>query len=215
MPAGGVCGRPAFSPAGRLADRARHQPPRQCTSGPRVRASYPRGPAHSTRADARRRTGSRTHPGPDARRSQRSGQPGTAVDPAGSAADPRRHPLAPRPDNRPARRTRPDRLDRGPPRAQHHTPELASWDPGRLQASSTPTIAADDGNRIIAANAAAAELLGWQPGDLIGQRITAIIPEHLRERHIAAFTSLLLTGEPHILGCPVTMPALHHDGRLV
>ncbi|MGW5326981.1 PAS domain-containing protein [Streptomyces sp. NPDC004014] len=94
-------------------------------------------------------------------------------------------------------------------------PELDSWDPGRLQASSTPTIAADDGNRIIAVNATAAELLGWQPGDLIGQRITAIIPEHLRERHIAAFTSLLLTGEPHILGCPVTMPALHHDGRLV
>ncbi|MGW4439992.1 PAS domain S-box protein [Streptomyces sp. NPDC004596] len=94
-------------------------------------------------------------------------------------------------------------------------PELASWDPGRLQASSTPTIAADDGNRIIAANAAAAELLGRQPGDLIGQRITAIIPEHLRERHIAAFMSLLLTGEPHILGCPVTVPALHHDGRLV
>ncbi|PWJ03266.1 hypothetical protein DKG34_33970 [Streptomyces sp. NWU49] len=95
------------------------------------------------------------------------------------------------------------------------SPELAPFDPGRLQASSTPTIAADDGNRIIAANAAAAELLGWHPSDLIGQRVTMIIPEHLRERHVAAFTSLLLTGQAYILGRQVTMPALHRDGRLI
>ncbi|CAL9342341.1 hypothetical protein SUDANB176_00296 [Streptomyces sp. enrichment culture] len=94
-------------------------------------------------------------------------------------------------------------------------PELAPWDPSRLQTSSTPTIAADDGNRIIAANTAAAHLLGWHPEHLVGQRITAIIPEHLRERHIAGFTSLLLTGESHILGRPVAMPALHRDGRLI
>ncbi|MER6978560.1 PAS domain S-box protein [Streptomyces carpinensis] len=94
-------------------------------------------------------------------------------------------------------------------------PVLAPWDPSRMQASSTPTIAADDGNRIIAANTAAAELLGWHPSDLIGRRITTVIPEHLRERHIAAFTSLLLTGQSHILGRPVTVPALHQDGRLI
>ncbi|MFI2641907.1 ATP-binding protein [Streptomyces sp. NPDC018610] len=94
-------------------------------------------------------------------------------------------------------------------------PELAPWDPGQLQATSTPTIAADDGNRIIAANAAAAELLGWRPEELVGQRIIVIVPEHLRERHIAAFTSLLLTGQAHILGRRVTMPALHRDGRLI
>ncbi|GAA2894858.1 ATP-binding protein [Streptomyces mexicanus] len=94
-------------------------------------------------------------------------------------------------------------------------PELAAWDPSRLQASSTPTIAADDGNRIIAANPAASELLGWRPGELVGRRITVIVPEHLRERHVAAFTSLLLTGQSHILGRPVTVPALHRDGSLV
>ncbi|MFJ8542513.1 ATP-binding protein [Streptomyces sp. NPDC093586] len=94
-------------------------------------------------------------------------------------------------------------------------PELAPWDPSRLQASSTPAIAADDGNRIIAVNTAAAQLLGWDAQELIGRRITTIIPEHLRDRHVAAFTSLLLTGQPHILGRPVTVPALHHDGGQV
>lgn len=94
-------------------------------------------------------------------------------------------------------------------------PELAPWDPSRLQASNTPTIAADDGNRIIATNTAAAKLLGWHPSDLIGQRITTIIPEHLRESHIDAFTSLLLTGQSRILGRLLTLPALHRKGRLI
>jgi PAS domain S-box-containing protein len=94
-------------------------------------------------------------------------------------------------------------------------PELAAWDPSRLQASSTPTIAADDGDRIIAANAAASDLLGWPAGELIGQRITRIIPEHLRERHVVSFTSLLLTGDSRILGRPVSVPALRRDGSLV
>lgn len=78
-----------------------------------------------------------------------------------------------------------------------------------------PTVAADDADRIIAVNPPAAELLGWSVDELVGQRITVIIPEELREAHIAAFTSLLLTGKPRILGRTVTMPALHRDGRLV
>ncbi|MEU3661378.1 ATP-binding protein [Streptomyces sp. NPDC032940] len=94
-------------------------------------------------------------------------------------------------------------------------PELAPWDPSRLQAGDTPGIAADDGNRIIAVNEAAAHLLGWPAQDLIGRRITVIIPEHLRDRHVAAFTSLLLTGQSRILGRPVAVPALRRDGRQV
>ncbi|GHE89804.1 hypothetical protein GCM10014715_52920 [Streptomyces spiralis] len=94
-------------------------------------------------------------------------------------------------------------------------PEPAPWDPSSLQASPTATIAADDADRIIAVNTPAADLLGWPADELVGQRITVLIPEHLRERHIAAFTTLLLTGEPRILGRPVTMSALHHDGRLI
>ncbi|WP_370665973.1 PAS domain-containing protein [Streptomyces sp. IBSBF 2507] len=31
-----------------------------------------------------------------------------------------------------------------------------------------PTVAADEGNRIVAANGAAADLLGWDPDDLVG-----------------------------------------------
>lgn len=93
--------------------------------------------------------------------------------------------------------------------------ELAPWDASQVQASRIPTVAADDENRIIAVNGPAASMLGWQTDELVGQRITVLIPEHLRQRHVEAFTSLQLTGEPHILGRSVPLPALHHDGRTV
>jgi PAS domain S-box-containing protein len=93
--------------------------------------------------------------------------------------------------------------------------ELTPWDAGEVEAAAVPTVAADDLNRIIAVNAAAAHLLGWPAGDLIGQRLTVLIPEHLRERHRSAFTALLLTGRSRILGRSVPVPALRRDGRLV
>lgn len=93
--------------------------------------------------------------------------------------------------------------------------ELVPWDVGHLRASRVPTIAADDSNRIVAANGPAADMLGWDADALIGQRLTALIPEHLRRRHLAAFSSLLLTGEARILGRSVPLPAQHHDGHMV
>ncbi|MFC9277789.1 SpoIIE family protein phosphatase [Streptomyces collinus] len=102
------------------------------------------------------------------------------------------------------------------PGAPGATPtELAPWDASEVEASGVPTVAADDGNRIVAVNKPAASLLGWQPHELVGQRLTALIPGHLRKRHTAAFTSLLLTGEPRILGRSIPVPALHRDGRLI
>jgi PAS domain S-box-containing protein len=93
--------------------------------------------------------------------------------------------------------------------------ELVPWDVGQVRASRMPTVAADEGNRIVAANGAAADLLGWDPDDLVGRRLSALVPEHLRERHTAAFTSMLLTGRTRIVGRSVPLPALHRDGRLV
>ncbi|WP_433236952.1 SpoIIE family protein phosphatase [Actinomadura nitritigenes] len=91
--------------------------------------------------------------------------------------------------------------------------ELRPWDREQIRASRFPTIAVDDRSLIIAANEAAADLVGWDAGELVGRRLPVLIPEHLRERHLAAFTSLLLTGRPRILGRPVPLPALHRDGR--
>ncbi|WP_189537586.1 SpoIIE family protein phosphatase [Streptomyces roseolilacinus] len=93
--------------------------------------------------------------------------------------------------------------------------EMVSWDADHVQAGRVPTIAADERNRIIAVNGPAADLVGWHADDLVGRPLTTLIPEHLRRRHLAAFTSLLLSGRPRILGRSVPLPALHRDGRLV
>ncbi|GHF86223.1 SpoIIE family protein phosphatase [Streptomyces griseosporeus] len=93
--------------------------------------------------------------------------------------------------------------------------DLAPWDASEVEASNVPTIAADDRNRIIGVNSSAASLLGWDAHDLVGKRLTVLMPEHLRGRHTAAFTSLLLTGVPRILGRSIPVPALHRDGRVV
>ncbi|MFH8369824.1 SpoIIE family protein phosphatase [Streptomyces sp. NPDC018031] len=93
--------------------------------------------------------------------------------------------------------------------------ELVPWEPAHVRAGRLPTIAADERNLIIAANGPVADMLGWPPDDLVGQPLTTLIPEHLRDRHIKAFTSLLLTGQPRILGRSVPLPALHRDGRVV
>ncbi|WP_282792813.1 SpoIIE family protein phosphatase [Streptomyces sp. CC224B] len=114
-------------------------------------------------------------------------------------------------------------LSGGPPTAWTLLPgapdatsvELAPWDAGDVEDSSVPTAAADDDGRIIAANAALAELLGWQTDELIGRPLTVLIPEHLRERHRAGFTALRLTGRSRLMGRSIPLPALHHDGTLV
>jgi PAS domain S-box-containing protein len=93
--------------------------------------------------------------------------------------------------------------------------ELVPWDPSQVQVSRNPTIAADERNLVIAVNGPAADLLGWHADDLVGLPLTTLIPEHLRKRHLTAFTSLLLSGQPRILGRSVPLPALHRDGRLV
>ncbi len=103
-------------------------------------------------------------------------------------------------------------------------PELAEpLDPPHAIASSTitgmasrtePTIIADDTNRIVYANDAALRLLGWND-ELVGQRLTVIIPPDHRERHLAGFARVSLGGRPHLLGKPTVVLALHRSGSTV
>lgn len=72
--------------------------------------------------------------------------------------------------------------------------------------------AADDGNRILAVSRSLAELLGWDPAELVGRRIVALVPARLREQHVAAFTQHVVTGQGHVLGEELALPVLRADG---
>ncbi len=101
--------------------------------------------------------------------------------------------------------------------AEPHAPQKRppDWDTAAVDGSDQAVIAADDSNRIVAASEGVAKLLGWTRAELVGQRIVAIVPEDLRERHIAGFTRYLITGQAHIIGSPVTLPARCRDGETV
>jgi PAS domain S-box-containing protein len=99
----------------------------------------------------------------------------------------------------------------------HASEELASPETpavllDEIRAATTAQVAADTTNRIIAVSEAAAQLLGWEQHELEGHRLVAIIPPRMRDRHIAGFTRHLLDGTSRIMGSPVRVPALCHDG---
>jgi PAS domain S-box-containing protein len=102
-----------------------------------------------------------------------------------------------------------------PPTGRPPARPRTDWDPAPVLTARTAMVAADDANRILAISPPVTGLLGWTADDLVGHRIVTVIPEELREAHIAGFTRYLTTGQARILGRRVPVPALHKDGRHV
>ncbi len=94
----------------------------------------------------------------------------------------------------------------------HRPPE---WEDTAVRTSSRAVVAADDSNRLIAVSASAAALLGASVEQLVGERITTIIPPRLREQHVVGFTRHLTTGQSRVLGVELDLPLLCLDGREV
>jgi PAS domain S-box-containing protein len=90
------------------------------------------------------------------------------------------------------------------------------WDAAIVTRSGRGVIAANTQSQIIAVSAEAARILGYDDAeDLLGRRIVAIVPQRLRQAHIAGFTMYLLVGRRPLLDTPVTFPALRRDGSEV
>lgn len=90
---------------------------------------------------------------------------------------------------------------------------LAEWDGAGELSPHEAALVSDDHHRIIAATPGALQLLGWDEHELLGQRLIVVIPPTLRERHVAAFTRVVVTGEGRLLGQPLDLVALTRDGR--
>lgn len=84
-----------------------------------------------------------------------------------------------------------------------------------LDAISDGVLVGDESNRITYANTAVEELLGWPSGGLVGRRITVVVPERLRDAHVAGYSRYLITGQPTLVGTPVRVPARRRDGSEV
>ena len=76
-------------------------------------------------------------------------------------------------------------------------------------------VVADGSGRILHANPAVHTLLGRRPEDLTGASLTVLMPQRLRQEHVAGFERFFVTREPRLVGSTVQVPALHADGREV
>jgi diguanylate cyclase (GGDEF)-like protein/PAS domain S-box-containing protein len=73
-------------------------------------------------------------------------------------------------------------------------------------------ITADRHGSILKANPAAEQLLGYQPGELVGQNLSVLMPRREAERHDAHIRHYLAGGEARIIGKGREVQAVRKDG---
>lgn len=82
-----------------------------------------------------------------------------------------------------------------------------------LEASLDAVISIDDRGQVTYFNTAAEDIFGYPRDDVMGRELAEIIiPPSLRERHREGFARYMATGEPHVLGRRIEIPARRADG---
>jgi PAS domain S-box-containing protein len=71
----------------------------------------------------------------------------------------------------------------------------------------------DESSTITFCNAAVRRLFGYEPEELVGQRLDVIIPERLRQAHHDGVARYLRTRRRHIPWTGIELSALHKDGH--
>lgn len=101
--------------------------------------------------------------------------------------------------------------------AQHRDEDARQldWDASPVRDADRGAVAADEANRILAISRPLADVLGWEPDELVGRRVVAIVPPQFREAHVAGFTRHLTTGEAHALNVRLNLPVLRSDATEV
>ncbi len=82
-------------------------------------------------------------------------------------------------------------------------------------ASRDVVITIDEQSKVLFANAAMFELLGYRPEELIGQSLTTIIPDRMKAQHEKGMAKYVGTGERNLNWNEILLPALHKSGREV
>lgn len=84
--------------------------------------------------------------------------------------------------------------------------ELTRW-------SDLPLVVADHLGLIVHIDAALAREIGWEPGEIVGRPLTAIIPPRFRDSHYFGFARYLTTRRSVVLDRRLSFSVLHRDGR--
>jgi PAS domain S-box-containing protein len=74
-------------------------------------------------------------------------------------------------------------------------------------------ISIDEDSKILFVNPAAEKVFGYTSGEMLGQPLTLLMPEYLRQIHRAALERYTRTGKRHVSWNCVELPGLHKSGR--
>ena len=74
-------------------------------------------------------------------------------------------------------------------------------------------ITIDAQSRILFVNASTSRMFGYAPREMLGQNLTLLMPEALRERHQASLARYVATGRKHVDWQAVELVARHKSGR--
>jgi PAS domain S-box-containing protein len=86
------------------------------------------------------------------------------------------------------------------------------WDGSAVDEATSPVVAIDDYDVIVAVSQPALELVGHARNSLVGRRMLAIIPLRFRQAHLAGFTLHQVNGRSPLLDATVTVPVLCANG---
>jgi two-component system sensor kinase FixL len=84
-----------------------------------------------------------------------------------------------------------------------------------VEHSSDAIVTIDETSTILYANASVERVLGYDPDDLIGEKLTVMMPERFHDVHMSAVEAYLRTGERQIDWNGVELPAVHSEGHEV
>jgi PAS domain S-box-containing protein len=82
-----------------------------------------------------------------------------------------------------------------------------------LRSANDAIVSIDQRGHVVLWNTHACELFGYTEEEMLGEPLTAIIPERFRDGHEAGIRRVLDGGEHRVIGHTVELAGLHRDGR--
>lgn len=82
-----------------------------------------------------------------------------------------------------------------------------------LRSANDAIVSIDGSGTVVLWNAEACSLFGYSSEEMVGEKLTAIIPERFREGHETGIARVVGGGEHHVIGHTAELAAMHRDGR--
>ena len=82
-----------------------------------------------------------------------------------------------------------------------------------LDSANDAIVSIDSRGDVVGWNGSAAEMFGYDADEMMGQPVSAVIPERFREAHVAGIERVNAGGERHVIGTTVELAGCHRSGR--